>query len=164
MTSGDALRNRKKQKIVGYHYISDIMGRCRKFRENAGNTNFRIRNDGVGGSNPSCGTTIPSKDIQRSPKSLVYFRKIIDLLSNVVWPRPLTSGKFGGIFRGIGLPPSVPYPHFNEMPLTDTAIRNIKPKDRPFKLADGNGGTRRLVQSRHVCAWSVYGASLTKRS
>jgi hypothetical protein len=25
------------------------------------------------------------------------------------------------------------------MPLTDTAIRNIKPKDRPFKLADGNG-------------------------
>ncbi len=106
MTSGDALRNRKKQKIVGYHYISDIMGRCRKFRENAGNTNFRIRNDGVGGSNPSCGTTIPSKDIQRSPKSLVYFRKIIDLLSNVVWPRPLTSGKFGGIFRGSGWRPA----------------------------------------------------------
>ena len=25
------------------------------------------------------------------------------------------------------------------MPLNDTAIRNIKPKDRPFKLADGNG-------------------------
>jgi integrase len=25
------------------------------------------------------------------------------------------------------------------MPLTDTALRNIKPKDRPFKLADGNG-------------------------
>jgi hypothetical protein len=32
-----------------------------------------------------------------------------------------------------------PIPLINEMPLTDTAIRNIKPKDRPFKLADGNG-------------------------
>ena len=88
---------------------------------------------------PSCGTTIPSKEIQRSPKSLVYFRKIIDLLSNVVWLRSLTSGKFGGIFWGIGLAPSVPCPRFNEMPLTDTAIRNIKPKSRPSKLAEGNG-------------------------
>jgi hypothetical protein len=25
------------------------------------------------------------------------------------------------------------------MALTDTAIRNVKPKERPFKLADGNG-------------------------
>jgi hypothetical protein len=25
------------------------------------------------------------------------------------------------------------------MPLNDTAIRNVKPKDSPFKLADGNG-------------------------
>jgi len=25
------------------------------------------------------------------------------------------------------------------MPLNDTAIRNIKPKDSPFKLADGSG-------------------------
>ncbi len=25
------------------------------------------------------------------------------------------------------------------MPLTDTAIRNVKPKDRPYKLTDGNG-------------------------
>ncbi len=40
------------------------------------------------------------------------------------------------------------------MPLTDTALRNIKPKDRPFKLADGNG-LHLFVTPRGVRLWRL---------
>ncbi|CAN5345016.1 hypothetical protein BH10PSE19_BH10PSE19_15300 [soil metagenome] len=31
------------------------------------------------------------------------------------------------------------------MPLADTTIRNLKPHDKPFKLADSKGGKRQLA-------------------
>jgi len=40
------------------------------------------------------------------------------------------------------------------MPLTDTAIRNIKPQEKPFKLSDG-GGLYLFVTPRGARLWRL---------
>jgi hypothetical protein len=82
---------------------------------------------------PQKGTEMASGAVRECPP---YEQKRLEsgvFLSAIVRVKTTTSAAFGGRIGGIDLRGTP------AMALTDTAIRNAKPKAKPYKLADGGG-------------------------
>jgi integrase len=66
-----------------------------------------------------------------------WYTRVFEIcLSDTLRRRPHRSTPFGGIAEGIegSLGKAIP-----PMPLTDTAIRNLKPREKPYKVSDFDG-------------------------
>ena len=97
---------------------------------------LNIKNGDRFGSNPVSSAIPSSFTIQQSPIKPLLTRLNDLSLSHQVHYNPLISTKSGGIYWGINSSISKKYPHMN---LNDKLIKNAKPKEKQYKLADGLG-------------------------
>ena len=93
-----------------------------------------IRNDGVGGSIPSCGTTLVSQNIHNRLKFKRKQHILPDFVSNAVLIGALASCLtcWGGV-----LTPATYHRGRTNVALTDLAIRQAKAESKIRKLLDG---------------------------
>jgi len=93
------------------------------------------------GSIPAASTIYPSKGVQESSENRLNLAWLGGFLFSGVQNRPLTSNIGGGNFGGNCSPPKCATPKMPKItePLKDLQVKNAKPKDKPYKLADGGG-------------------------
>jgi len=98
-----------------------------------------IRNDGVGGSIPSCGTTSPFV-LARQPSNFLEKSAFLSEIAFVgvrLCSRP--AARIVGVCVGVLIRQHFGPAKGDSMALTDTAIRNAKPGAKLRKISDGRG-------------------------
>jgi hypothetical protein len=97
-----------------------------------------IRNEGVGGSNPSGGTIQPLAEDQGRPQTT---GQVIGNRENSKFGRitKIAADRFQPPLLTVFLTVQIHSSFSCTVMLSDLAIRNAKPQDRSYKLADGEG-------------------------